>query len=272
MSSELNTIQWLVFFLLLVLTTRVAAQTVSPKLLTYCYETTELLPHFTGNGADVPKNNPGAAIEILQNLDANLAEITINFVRKPWLRCLRELESGKVSAVIGSYSQARAKFAMFPILNNKPDNRFAFSQTKSCLLQQKPAVIAWDGKNFDFSNKDNAKGKKATIALPRGYKIIDTLQKFGFNVYTTHSASNAHELLFKNRVIASVSLCNFNDYPDHIVKNPIPIRTHYGYLMFSKDFYSQNPSLSKKIWQALKDIDKNYYYRKYKDYSSIANN
>jgi len=265
MLSILRTLPRQVMFLLLVFSCHIMAEVSSPTQFIYCYETTELLPHFTGNSLKVPKKNPGAAIEILQELDARLAEVKITFVRRPWLRCLRDLAAGKVTAVIGSYSAERGKFASFPYSGGKLDKRFAFSKTETCLLQQKSAAIDWDGKKYTFE-------KKHTIAIPRGYKLIKNLQAHGFDVYKASSANNAHELLFTRRVAASVSLCDFTAYPEYIVKNPIPIRTHHGYLMFSKVFFREYSKLGDHIWQVLKGINKGAFYLKYQNYSMVAHN
>ena len=72
--------------------------------MVFCYEDKELPPSYMGNGLVVPKERPGAAIEILRRADKLLESISIKYVRKPWQRCLYELKKNKIDAVIASYT------------------------------------------------------------------------------------------------------------------------------------------------------------------------
>jgi len=224
--------------------------------LTYCYENKEFLPHFTGNNTNIPTQKPGAEIEILQALDKSLANVKFHFLREPWLRCLRSLERGKVDAVIGSYNDERAKFAVFPWHNGKIDIKRAYLRIDTCLLLQKGIGLRWDGKTLTSR-------KKISIAIPRGYNSINSFKNKHFDIYLTDSPEKAHSLLFHRRVLASISACNLKKYPDFIELNKDPIKKHYGYFMFSKQFYQQHTELAEQLWNNLAQIDKASYYRKY---------
>ncbi len=222
----------------------------------YCYENSELLPHFSGNSSEVPAKSPGAAIEILQQIDELTSDIEFVFVRYPWKRCLRELEAGKVHGIVGSYTPKRSDYAVFPKKNNTVDTSKAFSEASTCLIHKTSKLIIWNNDVFEFT-------PPITMSIPSGYRSINALKKYGFSVYETNSASKAHELLFNGRVDASISSCDIDNLPKYIALNPKPIGIQYGYLIISKHFYRLYPDHSETMWDILKTIDKNHYYSKY---------
>jgi len=229
-----------------------------PTLFKFCYEDKEVLPHYSGGTPYVPNDNPGAAIEVLRQLDSLIPSIKIEFIRLPWKRCLKELEIGIVHSVIGSYSHTRSSFASFPAVGKSIDNDKAFLKMSVCLLHQKSISIIWDGIRFEFSSLS-----PIVMTVPRGYQSIEIMKKYGFKIYETNSINKAHELLFMNRVSASVGLCNYNELPKNITQNPLPIQSQYGYLMINNEFYNMYPGQSEYIWETLKNIDLNKYYDKY---------
>jgi polar amino acid transport system substrate-binding protein len=57
--------------------------------LLFCYEDKSLPPYFLGESADVPKDKPGATIELMRQLDLKFSELNIKYIRKPWKKMLR---------------------------------------------------------------------------------------------------------------------------------------------------------------------------------------
>jgi len=227
-----------------------------PVEIIFCYENKEFFPHFLGNSTVVPPENPGVVVDILRELDIKESRINIKFIRQPWARCLKGLLLGSVSAVVGSYSTERAKYGVYPKKRNKIDHTRAFSKLATCLLHQKSEKILWDGEKLILESP-------LTVAVPRGYKIAKMLQNMGFTIYITDSLSHAHNLLFFNRVAASISDCTFKNFPAFITMNKAPIRNHYGHFILSISFYNKNKSLSESLWDELQKIDKQKYYQSY---------
>jgi len=124
------------------------------------------------------------------------------------------------------------------------------------LLHQTSEQIVWDGKKLALESP-------TTIAVPRGYNIIQSLKNIGFTVYITDSLDQAHKLLFFNRVAASISDCRFTQFPVTITMNKTPLRSHYGHLILSHSFYQQHTLLSEGLWNKLQHLDKNKYYLHY---------
>lgn len=245
------------FATLLVSSALNTAHTTTP--VTFCYENRELLPHYAKPALQsdvVPAVKPGAAIEILQQLDKDTPSVTFTYVRMPWKRCLKEIKQGKVDAVIGRFTPERQKFSVFPITDEQPDPKRAFSVASGCLVYNNNHNIKWDGKTITLP-------KLLTMALPRGYSSIERYKNMGFDVYVVDSLQKAQELLLNDKVDASIAHCGRKDFPKHITINPLPINSSYGYLVFSKQFYAAEKEKIDILWKNLSKIDKQSFYDKY---------
>ncbi len=89
------------------------------------YEDKQLLPYYAGNNADIPPT-PGATIEHLQQATA-AADISLELLRMPWLRCLQLLEDNLVDALVAAYSQERAHYTHYPTnTHGQPDAQPVF--------------------------------------------------------------------------------------------------------------------------------------------------
>ena len=105
-----------------------------PLEFSFCYENKEFYPHFLGNSTEIPEDKPGAMVEVLQRLDYLVPEVEFSYTRKPWARCLSLLESGNVSAVIGSFSEERSKYAVYPSKGGQLDKSKAIDNLSTCLV------------------------------------------------------------------------------------------------------------------------------------------
>lgn len=243
-------------FAFLLLAAEVNASDESHSLL-FCYENKEVAPHYLGEGTNVPKQKPGAAIEIMQNLDVLLPNTQIQYVRAPWKRCLNDLKLGKVDALIGRYTEERAEFAIYPKDDKgELDVNKAFSTTSSCFIHDQDLDLSWDGNNLQVA-------QPVGLIAPRGYSLVDDLKALGFDIYEATTIQLAHKLLFSKKFSVSLSDCNLVNKPDFIVENPIPVKQTYGFLVFSHAYFWQKPEQAEFIWQQLETIDKKRYYQKY---------
>lgn len=205
----------------------------------------------------VPENKPGAAIETIQVIDQELKNVEVKFVRMPWKRCLSQLKQGKADAVIGRYTDERAEFAVFPMKKSgQLDTSKAISITESCFIHDKSVPLSWDGKNLQVE-------QPVGLIAPLGYSLVDDLKMLGFDVYESSNIGLAHKLLFSGKFTVSLSDCNLKDKPEHIIENPHPVTSEYGYLFFSKQYWSQNQAIVEQVWDRLKNIDKQSIYLKY---------
>lgn len=222
----------------------------TPIEFNFCYENKEFYPHFLGNSTIVPEDRPGALIEVLLQLNKMVPEVTLSFTRKPWVRCLSLLESGGVSAVIGSFSEERSRYAVYPLKDGQLDVSKAIDNLSTCFVVLRSSQL---------TTKD-----VTTVAVPYGYIVSGQLKNAGFEVYETDSLKLAHQLLLSKRVSASVIDCNNSLENKALTILPEPIRKHQGYLMMSKKFYQHSPELAKNLWSTLSKLDRKAIYNKYR--------
>lgn len=246
----------ILFTAMLIMLTAFSISAYGKNKLTYCYENKPVLPHFYGSGPDVPAENPGPAIEIMQQLERLTQQVEISYVRFPWKRCLNDLSLGKVDAVVGRYHPLREQIAQYPKKEDgNLDNVRSFSISSSCLVYKENEIV-WDGTNLVFK-------KPMNMSVPNGYGVISDMQLKGFDIYQAPSVAKAHELLFKGRVNVSLSNCQMEKLPKGFIENTIPINESTGYLMFSHQYYAKQPNLAHSLWDNLAKINALDYYEKY---------
>lgn len=183
-----------------------------PVVLKFCYENKAIPPYFMGAGEVVPKDQPGAIIDILQHLSNTLPVLELRLVRYPWKRCLQSLQSGEVDAVVMSYSDSRAVYAQFPMRGPKPDRKRAISVNDSCLVHQKHLDIRWDGNQLQLP-------QPVTVAIPAGYKSAKALEDFGLTPFETSSVEVAKQLVSAGRIDSTITDCG-----DTVAKH---LKAHY---------------------------------------------
>lgn len=218
--------------------------------LNFCFEDKELPPYFFGSGAQVQKNNPGATIEHLQQLVAAVPQLQLKLVRLPWKRCLAALESGDIDAIVGSFSEERAEFAVFPRRQGQLDERRAFNQHHTCLVSRQDAPWQWDGKSLTGIDT-------LVVARPLGYAPLQSPMRQKFSMHYTVSGTMDLDLLEKGRVNAITRLCQIGEFkvsPFDIARRGLkilypPLYHSTGYLIFSKQFYQRQPELAELVWQ-----------------------
>ncbi|WP_170305726.1 substrate-binding periplasmic protein [Pseudoduganella ginsengisoli] len=204
----------------------------------------------TGNGSVVPEH-PGVLVELVAMIPARVPNLRITFSRKPWARCLAELEVGAVDAIFSSsFKPERQKTGMYPMADGKPDRRYRMDTKSYSLYKLRETPLEWDGTAFSHV-------QQGVIAM-RGYAIIDDLKKSGVPVMEANSPDDAFRMLLAGRADGFAHLTDFGDLTlrrkpelDRVVKLPMPLATRDYYLQISHQFNARHPELAPKIWKAL---------------------
>jgi len=241
------------------------ASSSSPTNLLFCYEDKSLPPYFLGQGSVVPTQNPGETIELIQYIDDRFSNLKVNYIRKPWKRCLDDLSKSKVDAVIGSYHVDREKIGVYPKVRGVVDPSKAISKHAVCFIKHKNSSFSWDGVKINSTNK-------MVVGVTAGYMIIKVLEQLPVIIHETLSADQALILLEKKRVDAAVSLCQINKYAGQtnpelksqfsLVYPPLHVKS--GYLIFSHGYYHKNSKLVERIWKYLINLNTEHMYNRYK--------
>jgi polar amino acid transport system substrate-binding protein len=210
-------------------------------------------PDHTGASLLVP-DNPGILVEMVGQLPSRVPNLRVSFSRKPWSRCLAELEAGTADAVFASsVNPERMKIGAFPMKDGKEDRHYRIDTKSYSLYKLKDAPIDWDGARFS--------NVKRSVGAMRGYAIIANLKKMGVPVSEVDRQENAFRMLLAGRLDGFVQLGTEGDYslkahPEfkHIVKVAPPVATKDYYLQISHQFQADNPALTLAIWKALAAI------------------
>lgn len=216
------------------------------------YEDKDSADH-TGNGNVIPAN-PGIMIEMVRLIENRVPNLRIVFSRKPWARCLAELETGTVDAIFSSsFKPDRLKIGVYPMKDGKDDRRYRIDTKSYSLYKLSDAAIKWDGKRFDHV-------QQGIIAL-RGYAIVDELARQGLIVKEVNRPDDAFRMLMAGRADGFAHLTEFGDYvlrknPEFtgIVKVTPPLVTKDYYLQISHQFQARQQALVPAIWTALAEI------------------
>ena len=216
------------------------------------YEDKDSADH-TKSTIEIPEH-PGIMVEMVRLIETRVPNLRITFSRKPWARCLVELERGAVDAIFSSsFKPERLKIGVYPMKDGKDDRRYRIDTKSYSLYKLSDAAGTWDGKRFDNL-------RQGVLAI-RGYSIIDDLKKLGVAVKEVNRADDGFRMLLAGRADGFAHLTEFGDYvlkksPEFagIVKVAPPIMTKDYYLQVSHQFYAKQPALVPVIWKTLAEI------------------
>lgn len=219
----------------------------------FCYENTELYPNFVGNSSDVPDILPGVSIDLMKMI-GNRVDLSMQFVRFPWKRCLSLLETGRASGVIASYSESRLAFGRYPMQNGAPDESKRISTAGYYLYQLNDKAPVWNGTDFIADG--------LTIGAPLGYSIVEVLRGRGLKVMEAGNADGLLTMLRRSRVdavaapgLATDSLLRRD--PSRFkgierLEHPLQVKAYY--LMLSRQFVEADPVKAASIWAAVGEL------------------
>lgn len=236
----------------------------SNTALRFCYEDKPLEPYYRGQGAIVPKDNPGATIEHLQLLVSKVPGIRLQLERRPWKRCLAKLQQGETDAVVASYRPEREDIGVYPMLNQQPDPKRAFSQHQTCLVQKA-------GSNWHWNGHEVSGIESLVVARPLGYAPLLVPGPKQVLMHYTLSGTMDLELLQAGRVHAVTTLCNIagqSVVSPNILQRGLkvltpPLHSNVGYLLFSRQFYQQQRASADALWQQLQANKGTEIYQRY---------
>jgi len=222
--------------------------------LKFCYQDQPLSPFYSGAGSQVPKVKPGATIEHLQKLVANVPGLQLELVRYPWNRCLKYLQTGVVDAVVANYSKNRESLGVFPSRNGKPDQSKMFTRQDVCFVTTKQLAKHWNWRFFDVAHKVSV-----TLQTPRFNLEPAIATKFTFIQASVDA--NSLQMLTQGRVQVVTQVCQIMEQkivaksfdPKSMEILTPPVQELHGYLVFSHQFYQKQPAIAQALWQRQAD-------------------
>nr|VVV06768.1 hypothetical protein AW0309160_04262 [Aliivibrio wodanis] len=213
------------------------------------YSDVESYPFQVGNGHQIA-NPPGLSVDVINNA-ANQLNIDIDYMRLPGKRVLQYVKEGKVDgAFIFSYNSQRARYAVYPMHQGRPDNSKRIATLAYYFYKIKGKPFMWDGSEI------NGHYQKI-IGANLGFSIVNELKKKALEVEEINSTAQLFGMLRTERLSAIAMQDSMAD--EFIKKNKWddveqiqpPIMNKDYYLVFSHEFAQSNPELVEQIWTTI---------------------
>ena len=211
------------------------------------------------------KDAKGLNIVLMEAAAAKVG-IKVDIQSLPWKRCLGAVEDGSIQgAIAASYNDERAKFAVYPTKDGKPDADRRLHTEEYSLYRAKGGVVSWDGTKFS-----NLTG---SIGVQRGYSIIDNLKKWGAKVDEGGALPKDNMKKIIGGQVQGVALTSqegdallkSTDFSGKIEKVATPLIQKTYFTIFGKDYYSKNQKTVDSLWSTMATI------RESKDYKAKVN-
>lgn len=230
---------------LLVATGASAAET-----LRAAYEDRELPPYYMGATTEVDANAPGVSVELMRDAAKELG-VQIEFVRMPWVRCLKSLQRGEVDAVFNaSFKEDRLEAGVYPMAGGKPDPARRIATVAYHLYRLKDGAVAYDGKALS--------GLAGPVGVPSGYSIMEDLRRLGVASEESVDTVTNFKKLASRRIAAVATLdvsgdALLKDFPA-IEKVTPPLATKDYFVLVSHQFYDTKRDLAEKLWRKVAEL------------------
>jgi polar amino acid transport system substrate-binding protein len=210
-------------------------------------------PDHTGSGDFIPED-PGILVELVKQIQGRVPNLRILFSRRPWARCLSELEAGTADAVFSSsFKPERLKIGVYPMKDGKEDRTYRIDTKSYSLYKLRESSVEWDGSRIG--------NVKSEVAAMRGYAVVDDLKKMGVTVREVNNSESGFRMLMAGRVDGFAQLTEVGDYTlkkypafSGVVRLSPPLVVKDYYLQISHPFQAKYPELTLAIWKALADI------------------
>ncbi len=219
--------------------------------LRLCYENREQPPYYLGDSIVVPSQRQGIYVDILSKVTTELG-IGLQWVRRPWKRCLRLLELNEVDGVLGaSFLEERKAIGRYPIRGGILDRNTRLAMKSYSFYAMKGNSLKWTGELSALRDRN--------IGVPLGYAIRSTLIKAGVTISEQPHTELLFEMLRHRRIEAVATIAEVGDfliqqnpgkYKDVIKLSP-KLQTKAYYLLISRGFYEDNQDLAWKIWNQI---------------------
>ncbi|GAB2869139.1 hypothetical protein GCM10027277_42840 [Pseudoduganella ginsengisoli] len=226
------------------------------KPLVLCYEDVVQRPWTTPSGG-------GLNFELLRRVEKQLGE-QFTYVAKPWRRCMHELRTGAVDAVIGAADAPdRRSFAIYPTTSGGAlDPARAIGSDYAHVFLRIAGSATWDGKHLVAPNNE--------VAVQSGYLVAAVLRERGYHVRElVKSADDGLRMLaaglFDVAILQGLeasSLARTDPRFSELVKQaPQPYAVFMLYLPFNRAVYARDPRRIEAVWRAIASVRQSHEYR-----------
>jgi len=219
------------------------------EVIRAAYEDKSEPPYYVGDSAEIDAEAPGISVELMRAA-AKAAGVEIQFVRMPWVRCLKSLERGEVDAAFNSsFKPERLQFGVYPMAGDKPDPSRRITTLTYSLYRLKGGSVGWDGSHLV--------GLDGPVGVQAGYSIVEDLARIGVKTEDAADATTNFTKLVSKRIPAVAvhevngdALLSSRNFPS-VEKIEPPLVSKAYYVMFSHQFYDGKRALAETLWAKL---------------------
>lgn len=220
-----------------------------------CIENEAYPPLINGTNT-IPADEPGYSIRIAQEA-AQDAELSIEFIRRPWARCLQLVTSGKADGLLPSIkTDERKQLYRFP-----NDNKLFLTNADYHLFYSRK------DKNADFyetlvNTKDKSTLSQAElkygIAAPYGYIAHGMLKELKLLSSHDYALEKGLKMVASGKLDGYVVIKAIGEQKvfdkglnEQLTTTQQPFLHERLYVAFNNSFYKNNQSKVDKFWQSL---------------------
>ena len=203
-------------------------------------------PYVIGEG-DHFAPQPGLAVELAQRA-AKACGVELQLLRQPGLRMLQSLKSGSAdAALLLSYNEERAQFAVYPLRDGQPDGRQRMSTLRYVLFVRHDSTLTWDGERLS--------PPQAVVGSNIGWSVIKDLERHQIKVETALNVGSNFNKLQAGRIDAYaiqdlLAAGYLATHPKLAVRAlPQPLVSKDYFMPFSRQFAARQPQLVQCMWQ-----------------------
>lgn len=219
------------------------------ETLRLCYEQADY-PPFIG---PAPPVDAALLIDLISSA-AKRNQLLIQWYRRPWKRCIHELQHGRVDGVFAAiWLPERDSWGVFPGRQSggdTADSRYRLWQVDYPILTRVNSDLRWDGERFSGVNRG--------VGAPLGYVAQERLKVLGVLTQTSLAAEQALRLVASGRLDGYVverqiglSLIDKLGLNERLNFMSLPLMKADWHLPLSYQFVKRHPDLSARFWQSL---------------------
>ncbi|MBB5204561.1 polar amino acid transport system substrate-binding protein [Inhella inkyongensis] len=184
---------------------------------------------------------------------------------RPWRRCLQDVRTGQVDAVLGiSHTADRAEFVQFPHSNGQVDPQLAVRVDQYAFVAPSASKLRWDGAQLELP-------PGAKVGVPAGYSGAQLLRRFGAAAdESSRTAEGTLERLMQGQIQAALLpraeaqrlLAERTQWAQRLslLEPALPARAYY--LGASLEFARRHPGRLRDLWRDVALVRDSAEYRR----------
>ena len=221
------------------------------EVIRAAYEDKSLPPYYTGTADTIDPASPGVSVELMQEA-AKAAGLEIQFVRMPWLRCLKSLQLGTVDVTFNSsFKEYRLESGVYPMAGGKPDSARRLATISYALYRLKGTSAAFTGTSITGLGD-------GPVGASSGYSIIDDLKRMGIKIEEAPDTRTNFKMLASKRIAAVAAQdvqgdALLADFPTIEKVTPLLASKDY-FVMASHQFYDGRREVAERLWAKIAEV------------------